>query len=306
MTDDGISVIVPTHEHWTLTRRTLEAIALDCELAGGEWEVIVIDNESGPEFIGQLRAFAGRTGRVRLIQRAGLDGFPFQPGAARNAGIEAANYDCLVFLDADCIPSTSLITAYRSRVRLGHRTVYLGYRVFVDATELDPVEVAAERGLLDAAPMVASVSNYGLAVDRRMEELLSLDSHPLPWDCMYVCNMAVHRDCLGDHRFNRVFDGYWGYEDIELGYRLHRAGLTFSFVPEAFAYHQENLSLSPQDRLEGRARNFAIAGRLIPGFIEYRNSIRRAGAVPDSFRTADARSRSLADPRTENQCISPS
>jgi hypothetical protein len=100
--------------------------------------------------------------------------------------------------------------------------------------------------------MVASVSNYGLAVDRRMEELLSLDSHPLPWDCMYVCNMAVHRDCLGDHRFNRVFDGYWGYEDIELGYRLHRAGLSFSYVPEAFAYHQENFSLSPKDRLEGQ------------------------------------------------------
>ena len=285
MTEDGVSVIVPTHEQWPLTRRTLEAVVRDCQLAGCAWEVIVVDNDSGPAFLAQAQAFAEQDGRIRVIRRTGLGDRPFQPGAARNTGIEAANHDCLVFLDADCIPAASLVTTYWSHVRRGLPAVYLGARVFIDAAGLDPAAVAADRTLLDAAPAAASVSNYGLPVDRRMDELLTLHRHSRPWDCMYACNMATHREWLGSLRFNAVFDGYWGYEDIELGYRLHRAGLGFCYVPEAFAYHQENLSLSPADRAQGRTRNFAIAGQLIPGFIQYRQGVRRAGAVPDSFRS---------------------
>jgi hypothetical protein len=127
---------------------------------------------------------------------------------------------------------------------------------------------------------VASASNYGERVDRRMPELVTLAAHPHPYDLMYACNFALHRTCLGDLRFDATFDGYWGYEDIELGYRLARAGRRFRYAPEAYVFHQEHVG-DTTARAAGRLRNFALADRLIPGFAEYRRCSARAGAFPD-------------------------
>lgn len=169
---------------------------------------------------------------------------------------------------------------YRDLVYQAPDTVFLGHRVFIDACGLLPAGLAADRGLLDLLPAVASTSNYGHSTDRRLPELCALSEHPRPYDCLFACNFALHRNCLGDHRFNPVFDGHWGYEDIELGHRLFRAGRRFRYVPEAFVYHQEGGTLSAREQATGRQRNFLIAARLIPGFLAYRTASQRLGAVP--------------------------
>ena len=282
MTKPGVSVIVPTFRSWPAVHRTLAAVIRDCRSSGSAWEVIVVDNDSGTEFVRRLDGYRAGVDGLTVIARTGLDGLNFQPGAARNAGIEAARHDCLIFLDADCIPGPGLIRAYRDRIQDDDRTIYIGHRHFVDTNGLDADMVAADRGLLAKLPPVPSTSNYGQPVERRMPELEQLDAHEKPFDCMYACNMAAHRRCIGSHRFDPVFDGCWGYEDIELGYRLHRAGRRFEYLPAAYVYHQEGASLLPEQRATGRQRNFAIAAGLIDDFAEYRSSIRRVGAVPRS------------------------
>lgn len=280
MTGIGLSVIVPTHESWPMTHRTLAAITHDARANLPRWELLVVDNGSGPDFRAALAEFAGAAPEVRVAHRDGLAGRPFQPGAARNLGIELARHEGLVFLDADCVPSPGLLPAYQRALAAEPGTVFVGHRVFVAADELAPEAVAADRALLDRLPPARSAANYGEPLDRRLPELRALATHPAPFDCMYSCDMAMHRDCLAGHRFDPVFDGYWGYEDIELGYRLHRAGRAFRYLPEAFVYHQEGTTLSTVDKEAGRWRNFEIAARLIPGFAEHRRASRRAGALP--------------------------
>jgi glycosyltransferase involved in cell wall biosynthesis len=279
---DGVSVIVPSFEAWPVLHRTLEAVVHDCVAWGGAWEVIVVDNESGPRFTERAQRLAAHYEHLRLIRRSGLGQKNFQPGAARNLGIEAASHPTLVFLDADCVPSAGLIQAYYRATRDCRHVVFVGHRIFVDAAGLAPAAVATDRRVIGCLEPVRSTSNYGYAVERRMAELETLDVHPRPYDCMYACNMAMHRDCLSDQRFAPIFDGYWGYEDIELGYRLHRIGRIFQYLPEAFVYHQEGGSLDVDERALGRKRNFLIAAELIYDFVTYRRSIPRVGAAPDN------------------------
>ncbi len=91
-----------------------------------------------------------------------------------------------------------------------------------------------------------------------------------PYDCLFGCNFAIRRETLGELRFREAYDGHWGYEDIDLGYRLHRRGAPFRYVPEAFVYHQEGGELTEDDRQAGRSRNFPILAATVPGFADYR------------------------------------
>lgn len=277
---DGVTVIVPTYEAWPILHRTLAAVVRDCTSLGAPWEVLAIDNESGAPFRTAAEEFEAANPGVRFVFRRGLRGQHFQPGSARNLGIDQARHPCLVFLDADCLPAAGLVRAYTRAVTGARDTVFVGHRVFVDTSGLDALEVAARREVLDRLRPVPSTSNYGLAVERRQPELDRLPHHPRPYDVMYACNMAMHRECLAGERFAATFDGFWGYEDIELGYRLQRAGRSFAYVPEAFVYHQEGGSLSVEQRARGRRRNFAIADDMIEDFATYRQGIGRAGAVP--------------------------
>jgi len=281
VSEPGISIIIPTYDNWPLLHRTIAATLADCRMLALSWEVLIVDNESCDEAIQQIEQFVGRDEPMRLISRRGLNGFHFQPGAARNVGIEAARYDRLVFLDADCIPGPELVRTYADLLEGACDTVLVGHREFVDLDGLDASELAAQRSLLDAVPRVCSSSNYGQSVDRRMPELLALDCHPRPYDCMYSCNFAIHRGGLGSHRFDPIFDGYWGYEDIELGYRLHMGGCRFRYVPSAYVYHQEPKSVCVERRSTDRARNFELAASMIPGFSEYRKASARVGAFPN-------------------------
>lgn len=280
MTDQGISVVIPTYEALDITEKTLLAVAADLAALPVPSELVVVDNESCPLTATRLKALC-LSASGTFLRRAGLAGRHFQPGAARNVGIDLAKHDCIVLLDADCIPGSRLIAAYWQAMQTSSMAVYLGRREFIDSTGVSAQRVSVERSALDALPRVPSASNYFLPEDRRLAELRHISGHPRPYDLMHTCNMAVRRSHLRGERFNPVFDGHWGYEDIELGHRLFQAGLQFCYIPAAVAYHQEGEALDSRPRAGGRLRNFALAEGLIPGFSEYRIQSARAGAHPD-------------------------
>lgn len=282
----GVSVIVPAYEAWPVLRLTLSAILWDLRHLEVPWQLLVIDNESAPALARRVRRLGRAREALEVVRRSELLGQHFQPGAARNLGIERARHDCLVFLDADCVPSRGAIRHYAQLVSRDREAVFIGHRVFVNADGLDANAVADDRSLLEQAPRVASRSNYGEVHDRRLAELAELGDHPRPYDCLYGCNFALHRSCLGDLRFDPSYDGFWGYEDIDLGLRLHWAGRRFQYVPEAFVFHQEASQMSEVARRSGRLRNLALLERRCPGFIAYRLHSRRPGALPEEVRAS--------------------
>lgn len=103
MTPPRVSVIVPARDAQATLPRTLAGVG-EQALGEGSFEVIVVDNGSrdGTALV------AERSGVVtRVVRRARGEG----PGAARNAGAEAAAGSVLAFLDADCRPAAGWLAA---------------------------------------------------------------------------------------------------------------------------------------------------------------------------------------------------
>ena len=244
----------------------------------------MVDNESDPRLVENAERRFGASGVLRTHRRTGLGGSHFQPGAARNEGIARTRHGSLVFLDSDCVPAEGLLRRYVAELEAN---AGCGPARPPGVRRREPVR---RRGAgpgpraLEGAPRVASESNYGLVEDRRLPELRRLATHPRPYDCLFGCNFAIRRETLGDLRFRARYDGHWGYEDIDLGYRLHRRGRPFRYVPEAFVYHQEGGELTEIDRQAGRSRNFAILAATVPGFADYARPRGEAASRPSARR----------------------
>ena len=75
--------------------------------------------------------------------------------------------------------------------------------------------------------------------------------------------------------FSEDFNGNWGYEDLEFGYRLWKSGVFLIPVPFALGLHQERVFLTTEERRRQRNINFEKMSRKVPGFKEYREQIGR-------------------------------
>jgi GT2 family glycosyltransferase len=125
------------------------------------------------------------------------------PAANRNAGAAAASGDVLVFLDDDCLPSPSLLTAYA-------------------AAFSDPALHAAEGRIRADRPRT------------RMDEEAPLNESG---GCFWSCNVALRRDFFTeiggfDERFPSA-----AMEDVELRARIRRRSERIRFVPDALVIH---------------------------------------------------------------------
>jgi GT2 family glycosyltransferase len=267
-----LSIIVVGHNQHRQLHSTLAGLAVQFEEHPDvPAEVVVVDNGSAPRLEAHVLGNAGVS--VRVIRRE-LEPPFFRPGSARNVGARAATGDALLFLDGDCVPSTQFLREHaRHLPPRGQRVLTIGHREFVDEADVTPEAVHERRGAFDALRRVRSSSNYGLPADRRLGELRDLANHPLPFNCCHGCNLGVRRadfDAVGG--FDLDFDGFWGYEDIELGYRLWRSGVEIVYVPDAFVFHQEGGGLSAERRRLDRRRNFDLACAKIPGFADFRRA----------------------------------
>jgi glycosyltransferase involved in cell wall biosynthesis len=194
-----VSVIVPARDAERTLPRTLATLA-DQDL-GEAYEVIVVDNGSRDG----TAALAERSSAVtNVVRRARGEG----PGAARNAGVEAARGSVLVFLDSDCRVVPGWLAA---GVRALEDADLVQGRVLPDPErDLGPFDrtlsVGAAHGLFETANLFV-----------RREVFARAGGFP------------AGLEPSGGAPFG---------EDVIFGYRARREGARTSFSPDALAYHE--------------------------------------------------------------------
>ena len=89
----SVSVVIPAYNAMDTIAEALESL---CAQTLTDWEAIVVNDGSTDDTAVIVADFAARDGRIRLVNQPNAGG-----GSARNKGIELAQYEWLLFFDAD-------------------------------------------------------------------------------------------------------------------------------------------------------------------------------------------------------------
>lgn len=221
-----LSVIIPTHNRAEILEICLFKITRQ---QGVDFEVIVVDDGSTDDTATVVKSYPEV---VYVKQKAS------HQGVARNKGAKKATGDVLVFIGDDIFADPGFLIRHAD-VHLKHpeeETVCLGY------TTWDPS--------LEATPYMEFLEKSGWQFAYHLLKPGFTD-HPEPWKFFYTSNISLKKTLFDKEKFDKRFTEY-GWEDIELGYRLwDKHGMNLYYEPDAKALHHH---LMPDEALEGRMR----------------------------------------------------
>lgn len=220
-----ISVVIPAYNAATVLGTTLERLATQ-DYPRDLYEVVVVDDGSTDGTGEVVRRCATLDLALRYVRQdnAGL-------AAARNTGAAAARFPVLLFLDPDMWAEPQLVRAHARHYDSGAHVAVQGTRLLHPEAKITPFMETKEllpdltpRRRVGLSPYHTIMSNFSL----RAEDLRTVGG------------------------FDEGFRGY-GWEDIEMGFRLHRAGVELRWEPEAFAWHYHVESLEERLRKQREA-----------------------------------------------------
>lgn len=217
----ALTVVIATYNRCDTLKKAILAYRRQTDLEAIR-EILVVDDGSSdatPALVAELSRDSVVPIRYFRQENKG-------PAAARNVGIREAAGEIILFTDDDIIPSTTLVAEHLNRHRefpeLG--AAVLGYMTWSPEVDATPFMkwFGTEGALLDYASL-AGRTEAGE-------------------DHFYTGNISLKAEFL---RQNGGFDEDFkaaAYEDLELGYRLHKAGMRLLYNHKAFAYHEQFFS----------------------------------------------------------------
>ncbi|HET9394125.1 MAG TPA: glycosyltransferase [Candidatus Rubrimentiphilum sp.] len=223
-----ISVVVPTYNRIEELRHVLPTL-LAQDLPADRYEVLVCDsnsNDGTAEYMAAMRAQHPNLWHVAGVYSG--------RAMARNAGIAQARGQVVLFNDSDILASPDLLSQHW-RHHEGQRDI----------------------AVVGLEVQVKSLGDYA---DKRDHPEKRGSLHPpgrkrLSWLYFLTGNASARRDdLLRVGCFDESFTGY-GHEDLELGYRLQKAGVTILYEPRAVNYHWQDVA--HEDQVE----KMKLAGR---------------------------------------------
>lgn len=229
-----VSIILPAYNAELYLREALEsALVQTCR----DIEVIVVDDgstDSTPEII---REFVDRDPRVRTIRQAngGLS-------AARNAALDIASGEWLVFLDSDdLLYPDSVAILLEAAERTGCSIVHGAW-----TRGLTPDVATINSG---EEPLVTTLTWHEL-VERILYQ--TSDLIPTAWGKIY------RRDVFGDKRFREGIT----YEDLDIFYRLGTADGRIAVTSAPVYFYRDNPSSITNTFTPSRLDVLAVTARL--------------------------------------------
>ncbi len=233
----ALSVVIPTYNRAEILQRTLQGYAAQTWPVT-RFEIILVDDGSDDrtELVATGRVWPFR---VRFI-RQDHEG----ANAARNRGIAAASGDIVLLTGDDMVPPPDFLH--------GHAEFHHRHPDYQDAL-LGGIEWFPEIEITPLMRYVVSPEggqqfSLHLARDGRAD-----------FSTFYTCNVSVKRRLLTTQ--NPIFDPafrYPAYDDVELGYRLQKAGMRLHYRPQVVAYHNHPLTIDDFARKMRQAGCMAV------------------------------------------------
>ena len=216
-----LSVVIPTYDEPERLEAALKSLSQQ-DYPREATQIIVVDDAS-PRLDAERLHAAIAPSQLQLLRNEQNQG----RARARNAALRVASGDLVVFLDSDMTVGANFLRAHAERHQNHAEAVFVGNIRF--AREIP----------------TTSLTRYleGRGVHRVDED------KPIPFNCFVTGNSSVRRSSLLRVGFFDEDLTAYGGEDLELGYRLHLAGISLYYAPEALSHHHHLRSLEPLCRL---------------------------------------------------------
>ena len=235
-----ISVVIPTYKRESLLLWNLRELA-NQTLDSGLFEVIVVSDgeELSGWFVDALRTVPGSYRFLTFVQEKS------GPASARNVGAQEASGKVILFVGDDTIPDRNLLWRHYYMHYTADKPVAVqGY------TEWHP-DIPPDDFMKFLTGDSGIQSNWKSLKD----ESGTWKREATNWFMTTNCSVD-RREFLAESGFCLQFpDPAW--EDIELGFRFTKRGLTTLFCPDAINYHYHKIVFDQyvnRQIMEGRSR----------------------------------------------------
>lgn len=222
-TTPNISVEITTFNRADTLCTLLERLT-EQTLAPQRFEVVLSDDGSQPALFAALDALLPRLPYPLRLLRHSHAG----PGHAHNRGIEACAADHVLMLAADILPAPELLAEHLA----SHRA--------------EPAPEVMVCGRLTQSPDLPETVFQG-AADQAVEKIFQNASRQVEHGGFLVSNLSFKKAYMLEHGMFRHWPPAAG-EDLELGYRLRRAGMRLVHNHNALGFHHHEETLASVTR----------------------------------------------------------
>jgi len=203
-----ISIIIPTFNRAEILKKCLDSLS---NQTYKNFEVVIIDDGSIDDTKKIVLGFKGL--RIRYIYQEHT-----QQGVARNKGLKIAKGKYVVFIGDDIIPEKNWLYEHIKIHKKKKNVAVLGLTLW-------PKKWRINKFMRYLAPKGPQFNYWKIK-----------NKEDCGWEFFWTSNISLEKKWFAKDKFDENFRG-WGYEDLELGYRLEKRGLEIIFNPKAVAYH---------------------------------------------------------------------
>jgi glycosyltransferase involved in cell wall biosynthesis len=256
-----LSVIIPTHNRAEILEKCLQHLH-NSQFPKNKFEIIIIDDASTDNTQQVVEKAKETNPNINYFKqkKAGQ-------GVARNFGVTQAKGNVCVLIGDDMFVHKRFLEEH--------------FRIH----KLNPNENYACLGLILWDPDI-KISSFMKWLTQDNLFLGRFGGHQFAYNKLenkkfadynffYTSNLSIKTELLKKHSFDPWFDSY-GWEDIELGYRLHKKeDLKIIYNPEAITYHHHQISYdSFKDRMISIGK----------GAIKFQSKHQELNVVPKGFK----------------------
>ena len=235
--DPVVSIVIPVHNHYAVTRRCLAAIAYAPTRI--PFEIVVVDDGSAD---GTAEAIANEAPEVRLIRHEEALGF----NQACRSGAAAARGSFLVLLNNDTEPCAAWLEELLDPFKRWPDTGLVGAQLlYPDGTLQEAGGIVWGNG---------EPSNYGRGGNPHDPRV----AYTRQVDYVSGAALAIRRDLwnrLGG--FSPEFSPAY-YEDTDLAFKVRQAGHSVRYTPLARVIHHEGVSCGTDTASESGLKRFQV------------------------------------------------
>ena len=232
-----VSIVMPTYNRAEILKQSITAIESQTYPVS-DFELIVVDDGSNDGTNDFLLEYKNRTKLNFKHLRQENSG----PAAARNRGIKSSEGNIVILIGDDMISKPDFI---ENHTKFHNEWPQLSHAC------LGMVEWPKD---FDVDPLMDFITGEG-GQQFGYEKAFSRDPDNLGFEFFWSSNISFKRDFILTHGlFNSHVFKHAMWEDIELGFRLHSAGLIIHLRKECMEFHNHKVSFrefSERQRMVG-------------------------------------------------------